>query len=320
MSTETAPEPAGEPVPGPAPSQSSAAAHRFVTSDGTALYVRDTDPGPPGALTVVFLHGWTVDNTSWDRVAAALPKAVDEPIRLLRYDHRGHGRSAPAPRGTATIAQLADDLVELLADRVPRGPLMLVGHSMGGMAIMALAERHPEVLKRVVAIGLVATSAGDLARPDFGLPPWAAAAVLSGEKVLNALLERKPGTMMLHWTPVGLAVLGWLLFGANRRWSDIMATVAQVSRVDPPSGVGFRRSLAEHDRISALAAFRDIPTVLMAGDTDRLTPPEHARRIAQELPDAKFVLFPGSGHMLPYERDAEVTVHLAQLLQEVRGQ
>lgn len=291
--------------------------HRFVTSDGTALYVRDTDPTPPGALTVVLLHGWALDHSVWDRVAEALPRAVDTPIRVLRYDHRGHGWSAPSPRGTATIAQLADDLTELLAERAPDGPIVLVGHSMGGMAIMALAQRHPEVLDRAVAVAFVASSAGDLARPGFGVPRWASSVVLFGERLLNLTLDRLPGLRLLRWTLLSRPMVRWLLFGVKPRRADVTAAVAQVGRCEPGSYVGFRRSLAEHDRLAAVAAVRGKPVVLLAGGADRLTPPEHARRIAAELPDAEFVLFPGAGHLVPDERDTEVTAHLASLVRAV---
>jgi pimeloyl-ACP methyl ester carboxylesterase len=318
MSTETAP---GSPDPstraGRAAPWDPASQHRFVTSDGTALYVRDTDSVPAGALTVVMLHGWALDHSTWDRVAEELPKAVDKPVRVLRYDHRGHGGSAPSPRGTATIAQLADDLAELIAERVPTGPILLAGHSIGGMTIMALAERHPEALERVVGVVFVTTSAGDLAKPSFGLSPFGARTFLFGERLLNFTLNTFPWLRLLKWTLFSRPLLRWLLFGVKPRKADVSAVVAQVGRCDSRSYVGFRMSLMEHDRLAALAAVRGKPVVLLAGGADRLTPPDHARRIAAELPNAEFVLFPGAGHMVPMERDAETTAHIVTLVRWV---
>jgi pimeloyl-ACP methyl ester carboxylesterase len=281
--------------------------HRFVTSDRTALHV--VDSGPRDAeVTVVLLHGWTLDHTSWDRVADALP------VRVLRYDHRGHGGSAPAPAGTATIARLADDLAQIIADRVPTGRIVLAGHSMGGMTIMALAESHPELLRRVSGTVLVATSCGGLTDVTLGLPSWAAAVFLRGERVVNRRLAKLRRPVLSERTHVMRPGLRWLLFGRRPRREDVIASAAMVGRCHPASMVGFRDSLNEHERRSALAELVDIPAVVLAGASDRLTPLTHARVIARELPGADLVIYPGAGHMLPLERAAEVAKHISRML------
>lgn len=288
-----------------------AAKHRFVTSDGTALHVNDIGSGP---LTVVLAHGWTLDHTSFDRVVEALPG-----VRILRYDHRGHGGSAPAPRGTATIAQAADDLAELIAERVPDGPIVFAGHSMGGMTAMAFAQRHPELFaSRIAAVALIATSCGGLADGTLGLPKWLAKRVAAGERRINGRLAKTSRKSLLRNPRTARHGLRWLLFGTQPRKADVLATAVQVGRCHPASMAGFRLSLNEHERHAALAAFRDIPVVVAAGGADRLTPVPHARRIAAELPNAKLVLYPGAGHMLPYERDLDVASLLAGLVESAR--
>ncbi|HEY1571237.1 MAG TPA: alpha/beta hydrolase [Pseudonocardiaceae bacterium] len=284
-----------------------AARHRFVTSDGTALHVEESGAG---RVTVVLAHGWTLDNTSWDRVAAALTG-----VRVLRYDHRGHGGSAPARSGTASVAQAADDLAELIVARVPDGPVVLVGHSMGGMAAMALAERHPELFaERIAAVGLVATSAGDLDKLTLGLPDWLGRRVAAMERRVNGRIARRSGGALLRRPGVAVPGLRWLLFGSGAARADVLATAAQVGRCHPRSMVEFRASLNEHERRAALAALREVPVVVLAGGVDRLTPVAHARAIAAELPSAELVVFPGAGHMLPYERDTDVAAHLTRLV------
>jgi pimeloyl-ACP methyl ester carboxylesterase len=287
-----------------------AARHRFVTSDGTALYVQDT--GPTGGVTLVLAHGWTLDHTSWDRVVDAL----GEDIRIVRYDHRGHGGSAPAPDGTATIAQVADDLAELIADRIPDGPIVLVGHSMGGMAAMALAERHPTLFAgRIAAVGLVATSSGGLSDLTFGLPPWLARRAAAIEQRINRRVARRQ--VLLAKPKAARPGLRWLLFGSKPRNSEILATAIQVGRCHPGSAVGFRGSLNEHERREALKAMRDLPVVVLAGGADRLTSLPHARVIADELPQADLVIYPGAGHMLPYERATDVAARIEELITKV---
>jgi len=287
------------------------------TTDGTTLHVVESGERSAGT-TVVLLHGWTLDHTSWARVATALPETCAEPVRVVRYDHRGHGSSDPAPSGTATIGQVADDLAELLADRVPTGPVVLAGHSMGGMTVMALAERHPELFaERVAGVAFVATSSGGLSRPTFGLPGPLAGAVRFGEATVNRRLARLTrGT--LSGRPSLLAPgLRWLLFGQDAGWADVADTAAQVARCHPASMAGFRVSLGEHERREALAAARDLPSVVLAGGADRLCPLPHARKIAAELPGAEFAIYPGAGHMLPLERCTEVTEWIARLVRAV---
>jgi pimeloyl-ACP methyl ester carboxylesterase len=295
-----------------------AAPHRFVTSDGTALHVRDTGPVEGSdPVTLVFAHGWTLDHTSWDRVVDALPPAV----RVVRYDHRGHGGSAPAPSGTATIAQVADDLAELITSRVPVGRVVLVGHSMGGMAAMALAERHPELFaERIAAVALVATSSGGLSELTLGLPKWLATAVTRIERRLNRRLATLDRPTLMNRPGAARPGLRWLLFGSTARKADVLSTAAQVGRCHPASMVGFRGSLEGHERRAALASMRDLPVTLMAGGVDRLTALSHARVIARELPRAEFVIYPKAGHMLPYERDTDVAAHIASLVAKVTAQ
>ena len=187
----------------------------FTTGDGTRLRV--VEEGPEQApVTVVFLHGWTLTRHTWDRAVARLAETAEVRPRTIRFDLRGHGESDPAPRGTATIRQCADDLAELIDRRVPTGEVVLVGHSMGGMAIMALAEQHPALFaERVAGVALVATSAGDLAEPDLRLPKPVAALANRVERAVRPHLAKATGRRLARrssWLRPGLR---WLLFGSD---------------------------------------------------------------------------------------------------------
>ena len=82
----------------------------------------------------------------------------------------------------------------------------------------------------------------------------------------------------------------------------------------PVNMASYRESLADHERVEALARLDGIPTLVFAGLADRLTPREHADKIASALPGAHLYLYPGAGHMLPLERTHEITTRLATLL------
>jgi pimeloyl-ACP methyl ester carboxylesterase len=106
------------------------------TSDGVRLAVCDTGPHT-AEHTVVFLHGLCLNQTSWERQITCLLRRYGRSVRVISYDHRGHGRSATAPMNTYRIDQLADDLAQVLTALDVTGPLTLVGHSMGAMTALA---------------------------------------------------------------------------------------------------------------------------------------------------------------------------------------
>ncbi len=160
---------------------------KAYADDGTALYYEIDDIEPeggtvprrrrlfgrkaPAPVTVVFSHGYCLNQDSWHfqrgraarrRPHRALGPAQPRPLRTRHGPGRGHARHhRPArPRSQGVIDAAA-----------PEGPLVLVGHSMGGMTVMALADQYPELIRdRVVGVALVGTSSGRLGEVNFGLP------------------------------------------------------------------------------------------------------------------------------------------------------
>lgn len=284
----------------------------FTTSDGVRLHVCDT--GPDAApVTVVFLHGWTLDSGTWDTVCGQL----DEGMRLLRFDLRGHGRSQPAPPEATTIERCASDLVELIDERVPTGPIVLAGHSMGAMTIMALAEARPDLFaERTAGVALVATSGGGLgiSRATFGLPGLLGKASISAQRGLQRWLASNEHSRLLRGSRSLRPGVRWLLFGKRARRRDVAATAESLACCHPRSMGGFRESLATHERLERLEPLRSVPTVVLAGLSDRLTPYPHARRLARALPEAELLVHADAGHMLPLERSDSVAARISDLV------
>jgi pimeloyl-ACP methyl ester carboxylesterase len=279
-------------------------------ADGVSLHV-DLDGPDDAPATVVLAHGWTLDRRTWAPVAHALTTGP-APVRVVRPDHRGHGRSAAVDPATMTIDQLADDLAAVIAATAPRGPLVLAGHSMGGMTLMALADRHPGVLDRAGGIALVATASGGLAERPFGLSPRRAAAVRRIEERVYG--SRRWSSRRSLGDPRLLApAMRWLLLGPRAGVQARRITCDVVAACRPLTVSGFRPTLEAHERDAALAAFASIPTVVLVGSRDRLTPVRAARRIADALPSAGLTIFPGAGHMLPLERAGSVAGRIAAL-------
>ncbi|SHG36425.1 alpha/beta fold hydrolase [Streptoalloteichus hindustanus] len=287
----------------------------FRTADGTELHV--VVDGPADAeVTVVLLHGWTLTHATWRWVATELAGPGGPRARVLRYDIRGHGRSAPTRPEGATLDQLADDAAEVIAALAPEGPLVLAGHSMGGMTVMALADRHPELFARVAGVALVNTSSGGLRGITLGLPGVLGRVVLAVERRVTRRIGRSRRAVLARYPGPLRPALRWLLFGDRVDRRDLADAARQVARCQPVALAGFRVTLDEHERWHALKVLRGRPVVVLAGGMDRLTPPSHSRVIADALPGAELVVFGGAGHMLPFERAVEVAERIGGLVRD----
>jgi pimeloyl-ACP methyl ester carboxylesterase len=281
--------------------------------DGARLYgvLEPAAPDKRGRrpVTVVFLHGWTLDNRLWRQQMADLPERLGAPVQLLAFDLRGHGRSDATHGSDATLERLGDDLAEVIEQLVPRGPVVLVGHSLGGMAIMEYAHRHPDAFaRRVVGVALVSTSAEGSSRTSYGLSPRLAR-VMRILEVQGAGLLARSGAWRPHRRLMPLLAPGvrWLVFGHRVDASWVTLTASMVANAPLCAIGGFRPSVDLHHRVDTLAAMRGLPVAVLVGSADRLTPPACAETIVRELSDAELQICDKAGHMLPIERPDCVT-------------
>ncbi|WP_051798945.1 alpha/beta fold hydrolase [Catenuloplanes japonicus] len=280
--------------------------------DGVRLHA-ETGGDPEAPLTVVLLHGWTLDVRSWHRVLAATGGV---PARIVAYDARGHGRSGATPLDCATLGQLGDDLRHVLDELVPTGRIVLCGHSMGGMTVMEYAHRHPEhFAARIAGLVLVSTSAEGTSRTHYGLPSPLATLLRLAETTGAGVLAR---CGVWHPHRAVLPVLGpgvrWLLYGDRCDSSDLRLTLSGVGRCSLRSIGGFRTSIGTQQRLETLATLGDVPSAVLVGSHDRLTPPACAEAIADALPGTELTRCPGAGHMLMLERPSEVASALATVV------
>jgi pimeloyl-ACP methyl ester carboxylesterase len=289
-----------------------------TADDGVRISCEEIEaPGGRAALTVVLVHGFALDRRTWHFQRRSLSELADPAVRLVLYDQRSHGRSERASRESCTISQLGHDLDAVIRALAPEGPLVLVGHSMGGMTIMALAEQHPELFEqRVVGVALVATSAGEVG--SAGLP----GTLLSRHNPLTrgvGLLARLQPKLVegvrraageVIWSITRSFAYGdrnvapWLV--------DLVDTMIGANAVDALTD--FVDTVGSHDRIAALPALAGCEVLVAAGDADRVIPVSHSDVIAAELPDATLVRFPGSGHLPMLEQPAAMDEALVDLL------
>ncbi|MEU9079410.1 alpha/beta fold hydrolase [Kitasatospora sp. NPDC048538] len=275
------------------------------SADGVRLHVEVH--GQPGAPTVVLAHGWTCSTAFW----APVIRRLADRYRVVAYDQRGHGRSEiPPSRARYSTRALAEDLAAVLARTVPAGErAVLAGHSMGGMTIMAAGGR-PGVAERTAAAVLISTGPSELVDrltvlPGAVRPPW-----------LRRFLHRQLLRSRLPLGPVtsvSRAALKYATMGPGSAAGQVEATARIVHAC--PTGVrvhwaGVLDRLDVHAGLARLA----VPTAVVVGTADRLTPPVHAHRMVAELAYPQgLLLLPGVGHMAPLERPVEVAAEIHRL-------
>jgi pimeloyl-ACP methyl ester carboxylesterase len=260
------------------------------------------DQGPIHAeATVVLLHGLCLEQGSWASQIRHLTRRWGARIRIISYDHRGHGRSDTAPMSTYVIDQLAADLADVLVALDVTGPLTLVGHSMGGMVALAYLGRPPA--DRPVephGVVLVATAAGRLA--ERGVARLLASPATDVLCMLAAYAPQRAVRLLTKPMRAALA----LQVGEHARATLATLFDTAMAATSLTTAAGFLPGLRSYDQYSMLASIRARTTIL-SGGLDLLTPPSHARDLAAAIPGATHVHLPMAGHMLPHGASDAVT-------------
>lgn len=305
------------------------------TSDGISLYAEIDEVAPyEGKLakkaarkaarkagksvpeiTLVFIHGYALNLDCW----YFQRDAFRGKYRMAFYDQRSHGRSDASSRSAATIDQLGDDVAAVLDQLVPEGRVILVGHSMGGMSIMAFAERHPEKFAaRVAGVALLATTAGDL-RPHH---------------ILSKLIPDGVGEFMAARLVTALASAPELVDSARQRGSNIGFLAADLMAFggDAPAeevefldqmlaGTSIRvigeffPTFGALDKYAALTRLDEVPCLIVGGGRDRITDVEHSRKMAEAMPRARYVKCAEAGHMVTFEARDVVNAEIEALVE-----
>lgn len=303
-------------------------------ADGVDVYVEvveptdgvDYDPGfrfVPHARpepTLIFIHGFCLDMGTFHFQRAELTRRGD--YRMVFYDQPGHGRSARRSHGEYTLEDLGETLKAVIDETAPDGPLVLIGHSMGGMAIMALAQQYPEMFTaRVRGVVFMSTSAGKMDEVNLGVPDFLARfgrplvpVILGSGKLTSGAIDslRRASTDM-----------AWLLtrrygFGGGTPSPSVVSYVERMNSTTGTEVVArYLRAIFTHARYPALEALKQTQVLVICGEKDMLTPLSHSEEICRVLPDAEMVVVPDAGHVPMLEFPDVVDAALLSFLEQV---
>lgn len=267
---------------------------RPISADGTQLYAEVF--GPENAPTFVLGPGWTETLYYFDALTRVL---TDNGFRVVAYDLRGQGRSAPSASHDWDLDRYGDDLEAVLELTCPdRNDVIVAGHSMGAMSIAAWARRH-DVHKHVRAAALMNTGFK---------------ALIQGSKILPGALPDAIAEPLGRWAFMGnplpaphmstllsRQVIRYMAFGPHATDAEVAFYERMFQACPGWVRASAGKAMTEMDLFDGLDQLT-VPTLVLSGSLDRLTPPAHAERIAAALPElTEIVELPGIGHMGPLE-------------------
>jgi pimeloyl-ACP methyl ester carboxylesterase len=294
-----------------------------LTPDGVVLHteVDEPDVDHPGYvgddLTLVFVHGYALSLDCWHFQRRHYRGA----IRQVFYDQRSHGRSGRSDPERCRIPQLAEDLSQILEEVAGSGPVILVGHSMGSMTIMRLAQQHPEWFgDRVRGVALFSTSAGDMAdySPIKGLPGRTfsriAPPLMATLNRIPELVEksRKAGTDMSY------VVTRRMSFGSDVPPSYVEFMSQMLGDTPLEVVADFYPAFGQLDEFVAFSVLSQVETAVVGGIDDVITPIRYTDRIIELLPGAESLRLPECGHMGIIEHHPQFNKVLDHLIERVR--
>jgi pimeloyl-ACP methyl ester carboxylesterase len=285
-----------------------------TTPDGVPLAVREVGP-EKASLTVVFAHGFCLRMGAFHFQRARLVQQWGSQVRMVFYDQRGHGQSGAASPDSYTVTQLGKDLETVLAVMAPRGPVVLVGHSMGGMTVLSHARQYPQRYpSRVVGAALISSAAEGISRSPLGeiLQNPALEAARFAVRHAPKTVHRGRGAARSVLSPILRAAS----YGDEKISPSVMAFTEKMMHDTPVATlVEFLHALEVHDETAALPTLAKIPTLIACGDHDLLTPKENSEVMAAALGKSELVIVSGAGHLVQLEQPEAIDDALVRLVE-----
>jgi pimeloyl-ACP methyl ester carboxylesterase len=292
----------------------------ITTPDGVVLHTEVDEPEPAagaGDPTLVFVHGYALNLDCWHFQR----KHFRGRLRQVFYDQRSHGRSGRSAPELCRIPQLAEDLAQILDEVAGPGPIVLVGHSMGGMAIMRLAQSQPQRFgSQIRGVAFFMTAAGDMAdySPIRGLPGRVFNRVA---EPLMATLNRVPELVAegrRAGSDLGYVVTKRMSFGSDVPASYVEFVTEMIAQMPLEVVADYYPAFADLNEYEALTALSKLPVAVVGGTEDMVTSIEHTERMVELLPDAEATLLRACGHLGMIEHHEACNAIIDQLIDRAR--
>ena len=244
---------------------------------------------------MLLVHGFPLDHTMWATQITALARQS----RVIAPDLRGFGQSPLAPGDAEcgiSMEAYADDLAELLDKLDVREPIVLAGFSMGGYVAWQFVRRHVHRLRALVACDTRAAADTEEARlgrlkMSENVADWGSgrvAEIMGPRLFASATMEKKP---------------------------DVVAAVRAVVERTPPAGIAAaQRGMASRPDVTSLLPTIKVPTLVLVGELDVISPPAEMKEIADAIPAAEYLVIPRAGHMTTMEEPEAVNQALTQFV------
>jgi pimeloyl-ACP methyl ester carboxylesterase len=287
-----------------------------TTPDGVPLAVREAGPAD-APLTMVFVHGFCLQMGAFHFQRTRLSDRLGPDVRMVFYDQRGHGQSGEASPESYTLTQLGKDLEAVLKVTAPRGMIVLVGHSMGGMTVLSHARQYPgQYGRRIVGAALISSAAEGVSRSPLG-------EILKNPALEAFRFTARSAPKLLHrGRNVSRSLIGPVLRAAS--FSDLQVSRSldafsqrMMNSTPIPTMVEFLDALEFHDETAGLWTLLRIPTLIACGDHDLLTPDEYSRKMAASLPLSELVIVCGASHLALLDKPDAINDGLVRLVRRV---
>lgn len=304
-----------------------------IADDGVPLHVEVDELTPTAGLgrlrriaapaarpvTLVFVHGYALNLDCWHFQRAG----CRELVRAVYFDQRSHGRSGRSTQENATFEQLGRDLKRVLDEVAPDGDVILVGHSMGGMSIIAMAEEFPELFgDRVVGVALISTTAGGLSPHRIMLPllPRTMGGDVAQRAVaLLARTHRQVDGLRKVGKDMSMVATDLLAFGGDVPACYVNFVDEMLSATPFEVVAEFFPNFSTLDKFAVLNALSKVHTTILCGTKDKVTSIGHSRKLHANIEGSRLVECEGAGHMVIMERHEDVNQALDDLVAAATG-
>jgi pimeloyl-ACP methyl ester carboxylesterase len=241
---------------------------------------------------IVFVHGFTFDNTMWNNQVEALK----DQFYCITYDIRGLGKSE-FTNGQFTLESFVDDLF-LIIDELDVQKPILAGLSMGGYIALRAVERNEEIFKALILFDTRADSDTNLVK-----------------------LKRAAGIKQIDTEGLGSFIDGFIpnCFSSNFRNTKQYEEILNSSKRLNPIGVkGCLLAMQGRTSTREYLSNISIPTLVLCGEFDALTPVDEMRAMSEKIHGSNFIVVPGAGHLTPVEQPESINAILKSFIGQNR--